>query len=149
MTPPFAAAAFPRLDGSDADGVHLMWTPPAASGYSVGGWDIQRRKSHDRPKIVCYRLSGAEMDVLHLMLRLSTPLARIAVRQAACPEFPQPAANQGSGDGEAPPRSPPVRCVPLRPRSARRPAFSASPTTSGSANNIETWRCAPEWNGRS
>ena len=42
--------------------------------------------------------------MLHLMLRLSTPLAMIAVRQATCPQFPQPPANQGSGDGAAPPR---------------------------------------------
>jgi hypothetical protein len=42
----FTAAAIPRLDGSDGDGVHLLWTPPHTAGYSVDGWDIQRRKSH-------------------------------------------------------------------------------------------------------
>ena len=150
MTPPFAAAAFPRLDGSDADGVHLMWTPPAASGYSVGGWDIQRRKSHDRPKIVCYRLSGSEMDVLHLMLRLSTPLAEIAVRQAdlsgVSPAGRQPGLRERGGTTC---ESPAGRCVPRRPRSAPRPAFSASRTTSGSGNSIVTWRSASAWHGRS
>ena len=124
MTPHFAAAALPRLDGSEADGVHLLWTAPAAAGYSVGGWDIRRRKSHGRPKIVCYRLSGAEMDRLHLMLRLDTPLAVIAVRQAACPEFPVPAVNQGAGNGEL-------------PRGASALPLRAAPPTIGTAPGVQ------------
>ena len=102
MNPAFAAAALPRLDGSDGDGVHLLWTAPPGAGYSLHGWDIQRRRSHGRPKVECYRLSAAEMDVLHLVLRLHTPVAEIAVRQAACPEFPLLAANQGAGNGARP-----------------------------------------------
>jgi hypothetical protein len=85
---PFAAAALPRLDGSKADGIHLLWTAPAGAGYSLDGFDIQRRKASGRPKPQCYRLSGDELEILHHVLRLHTPVADIAIRQAACPVLP-------------------------------------------------------------
>jgi hypothetical protein len=52
----FTAAAIRRLDGSDGDGVHLLWIPPHAAGYSVDGWDIQRRKSRGELEIQCRAL---------------------------------------------------------------------------------------------
>jgi hypothetical protein len=85
----FSVAALPRLDGSEADGIHLMWTAPPAAGYSLDGWDIQRREASGRPKVQCYRLSGDELEILHRVLRLHTPTAEIGVRQADCPTFPQ------------------------------------------------------------
>jgi hypothetical protein len=99
------AAALPRLDGSKADGVHLLWTPPAGAGYSLDGFDIQRRKASGRPKPQCYRLSGDELEILHRVLRVHTPVAEIAVRQAACPV--SPVAPHAVAIGTAPG----VRCV--------------------------------------
>ena len=99
------AAALPRLDGSKADGVHLLWAPPAGAGYSLDGFDIQRRKASGRPKPQCYRLSGDELEILHRVLRVHTPVAEIAVRQAACPV--SPVAPHAVAIGTAPG----VRCV--------------------------------------
>ena len=90
-----ALAAFPRLDGSAGDGIHLLWTAPPGAGYSLDGWDIQRRKAVGRPKVQCYALSFDEIEALHRVLRLHTPLADFAVREAACPVLPTPEAAEG------------------------------------------------------
>jgi hypothetical protein len=101
----FTAAAIPRLDGSDGDGVHLLWSPPSTAGYSVGGWDIQRRKAQDKPEIVCRALSAAELDALHRLVRLRVPFGEIAVREAACPEFPRLPPDEPHGDPHPPRRT--------------------------------------------
>jgi hypothetical protein len=41
MTQHFWASAISRLDGASQDGIHLLWVPPYAAGYSVRGFDIQ------------------------------------------------------------------------------------------------------------
>jgi hypothetical protein len=92
-------AALPRLDGSESDGIHLLWTAPPAAGYSVDGWDIERRKAAGRPKVQCHALSLDELEMLHRLLRLHTSLADLAVRAAACPEAPLQ--NTPGGNGAA------------------------------------------------
>jgi hypothetical protein len=77
-------AGISRRDGSAADGIHLLWSPPRGSGYSIGGFDIQRRKA-ERTKISCYTLSQAELAQLHAQFELRIPFARIGVRRSACP----------------------------------------------------------------
>src|SRR5262249_48939508 len=77
-------AGISRRDGSAADGIHLLRTPPRGSGYSVGGFDIQRRKA-ERTKLNCYTLSQAELAQLHAQFELRIPFARIGVRRSACP----------------------------------------------------------------
>jgi hypothetical protein len=90
MSGGIAFAAVPRLDGSEGDGVHLLWTAPPGAGYSLDGWDIERRKAVGRPKVECYALSYDEIEALHRVLRVHTPLADFAVREAACPVPPTP-----------------------------------------------------------
>lgn len=77
-------AGISRRDGSAGDGIHLIWSPPPSSGYSIGGFDIQRRKAQ-RTKISCYTLSEAELAQLHAHFQITIPLARIGVRRSACP----------------------------------------------------------------
>jgi hypothetical protein len=85
MTRPFWAAAVSCSEGSSSDGIHLLWTAPPAAGYSVRGYDIQRRVSQRKPKITCHTLDEAELGRLHDEYRLETPLAEFAVSRAACP----------------------------------------------------------------
>ena len=101
----FTAAAISRLDGSDGDGVHLLWTPPPTAGYSVDGWDIQRRTATGKPEIVCRALSAAELDLLHRNLRLRAPFGEVSVREATCPEFPRLPPDDPHGDPEPPRRT--------------------------------------------
>jgi hypothetical protein len=77
-------AGISRQDGSPGDGIHLIWSPPSGSGYSVRGFDIQRRKAK-RTKITCYTLSEAELAQLHAQFQITIPFARIGVRRSACP----------------------------------------------------------------
>jgi hypothetical protein len=105
MGGPFAAAAIVRLDGSDGDGIHLLWTAPAGAGYSVDGWDIQRRKAQDKPRVECYTLSPTELGVLHRQLRLLTSAAEITVREAACPDVPPVPPDEPAGDPDPPRRT--------------------------------------------
>lgn len=114
MSGAFIASAIPRLDGSDADGVHLMWTAPPAAGYSVDGWDIQRRRATGKPDIDCRALTQAELDLLHASLRLRLPIGVISVREAACPELPTLPPDGPEGDSE-PPRRTCVRLSRLKP----------------------------------
>src|SRR5204863_5878478 len=76
MSNAFFGAALSRQDGSAADGIHLLWTAPYAAGYSLTGYDLQRR-THERRKETCYTLSPAELDALHTELSLITPVAEI------------------------------------------------------------------------
>lgn len=86
MSGRIAFGAVPRFDGSQADGVHLLWTAPSETGYSVDGWYIQRRKATGRPKIECAELSSAQLQTLHEVLRLQTALAGFSMRIAPCPQ---------------------------------------------------------------
>jgi len=87
--PGFKAATVSRRDASPADGIHLLWTAPPAAGYSVHGFDIQRRE-RQKPRVVCHTLTSADLARLHQLFRLETPLGSIAVSKAPCPEFPDP-----------------------------------------------------------
>jgi hypothetical protein len=89
MDPSFLGIAVSRKDGSNADGIHLLWTAPYATGYSVEGFDIQRRLSRYKPRIDCYTLTPSDLGVLHRDYRVETPIALVGVRQAACPDFPR------------------------------------------------------------
>lgn len=117
MSTGFAAAAIARRDGSDADGIHLLWIAPPAAGYSLGGWDVQRRKAQGRREVRCHQLSPAELDALHRILRIRTPFGEVRARQAACPEFPrlppdEPADDAGNGDARLRPRLPAAAALP-------------------------------------
>jgi hypothetical protein len=74
MPDAFVTAAVSRQDGGSADGIHLLWTAPPAIGYSIDGFDIQRRDARIGEP-VCYTLSASEMQTLHSMFRVQTPLA--------------------------------------------------------------------------
>lgn len=84
----FWAGAVSRLDGAAQDGIHLLWVPPQAAGYSVRGFDIQRRASKRKPEIDCLALSGAELDLLHRRTWFANTMAVFAFSRAACPQFP-------------------------------------------------------------
>ncbi len=83
MTDRLLAAAIPRLDGSAGDGVHLMWTAPANAGWSVDGWDVQRRTSTERPRPRCTTLTLEQLGVLHRVLRLHLPIADLSLRESS------------------------------------------------------------------
>jgi hypothetical protein len=88
MHQPFVAAAISRQDGSAGDGIHLLWTAPPSAGYSVKGYDIQRRTALTQREQICYTLTSDELLRLHRDLRLETSLVSLAVRRAECPTFP-------------------------------------------------------------
>jgi hypothetical protein len=87
--PDFHAAAISRRDGSPHDGVHLLWTAPPRAGYSVHGFDIQRREREKR-RVVCHTLSQQELAVLHQLFRVEIPFGSVAVARAPCPGLPDP-----------------------------------------------------------
>jgi hypothetical protein len=101
----FTAAGISRLDGSDGDGIHLLWAPPPTAGYSVDGWDIQRRKASGKPEVHCQALSATELDLLHRNLRLRASFGEVAVREAQCPEFPRLPPDEPNGDPRPPRRT--------------------------------------------
>ncbi len=88
MNSTFLCAALSRQDGTKADGIHLLWTAPFSAGYSVNGYDIQRRLSQE-PEITCHTLTRDELQRLHRDLRLEIPVGLVGVRRASCPVFPK------------------------------------------------------------
>jgi hypothetical protein len=88
MSAPFWAAALAREEGSPADGIHLLWTAPYATGYSVTGFDIQRRVSRWKPSLNCYTLTQPDLQLLHRALRFVCPVALVAVSAVPCPKPP-------------------------------------------------------------
>src|SRR5690348_1432552 len=88
MSAPFWVAALSCQDGTAADGIHLLWSAPPAAGYSVSGFDIQRRVSRWKPSLDCYVLTQSDLDGLHRVLRFVCPVATVAVSAAACPTPP-------------------------------------------------------------
>ena len=85
MSAGFVVAAVARKDGSESDGIHVMWTPPATAGWSIDGWDVERRKAEERKELRCHQLSAAELQTLHRILRLELALGEVRLRQAQCP----------------------------------------------------------------
>ena len=83
MSERFWANAISRLEGSQQDGIHLLWVPPYAAGYSVRGFDIQRRTARPKPEIDCLALTGAEFDILHRRLYGQTPYERLLAKTRA------------------------------------------------------------------
>ena len=120
MSAGFVAAAIARSDQSKSDGIHVLWAPPLTAGWSIDGWDVQRRKSAGRPEIRCQQLTAFELQALHRILRLQLALGEIRLRQADCP-----------GAMEAVPGAPQDRPEP-RP-SAGPAAGAAAPAGVGSA----------------
>src|SRR6266568_4551432 len=80
--------ALSRQEGSAADGIHLLWTTPYAAGYSLTGYDIQRRRTPSKPRITCYTLTAADLDTLHTELTLAIPFGEVSVRATPCPRMP-------------------------------------------------------------
>lgn len=101
MTAPFWAAALSRQDGTAAEGIHLLWSAPATAGYSIGGFDIQRRVSRWKPDVDCYTLTQSDLEVLHRVLRFVCPVASIAVSATACPSQPGDPPDEPFDDGDA------------------------------------------------
>jgi hypothetical protein len=79
------AAAVSRQDGSPSDGIHLLWAAPAAAGYSLTGYDIQRRESQPQRRPICYDLAPADLTALHTDLHLATSVADVSVCATPCP----------------------------------------------------------------
>jgi hypothetical protein len=147
VTAPFVASAIGRRDGSGADGIHLLWAPPPTVGFSVDGWDVQRRRARGRrPEVRCAALTPAELAALHRHLHLRTSFGRIRVRAAACPEFPPLPPDEPAG----PPEPPKRRCASLaklepgrgeNPRKAGRLTFEVRDGSGAPApaTFIRTW----------
>lgn len=103
MSAPFRVAALSRQDGTAADGIHLLWSAPPTVGYSLSGFDIQRRVSRWKPPYDCYTLTQPDVDGLHRVLRFVCPVAAVAVNAAACPTLPgDPPDDPFGGGGDRP-----------------------------------------------
>ena len=102
MSAGFVAAALARLDQSTSDGIHVLWAPPATAGFSIDGWDVQRRKSEGRKELRCQQLSAAELQTLHSILRLRISFGEIGLRQAECPGGLPEVPDQPAGETFAP-----------------------------------------------
>jgi hypothetical protein len=96
----FLASAIVRLDGSDGDGVHLLWTAPEYTGYSIKGYDIQRRDAIEKQEITCVELTPSELQVLHQAFRFEKSSLQFVLRQASCPKFPDDVPDQPHEDGK-------------------------------------------------
>jgi hypothetical protein len=101
MNSPFLASAVSRQDGSPSGGVHLLWTAPPRIGYSIDGFDIQRRESQRR-QFHCYSLTAGELATLHQMFRVQVPPGLVAVRRTSCPQFPEKAPDEPAPQTEPP-----------------------------------------------
>lgn len=123
MSSLFWATAISRKDDGVSDGIHLLWTAPYPAGYSVNGYDIQRRPSQQQPSLgflpppqpLCYTLTPDELTILHQQLRVGTRVGRIGLRGAACPELPRPLP-----DEPAPTDGRPKNCIDFRTAQVRR-----------------------------
>src|SRR3954447_26382411 len=88
MSGVFWATALSRKDGSSADGIHLLWSAPYSAGYSLTGYDIQRRISQWKPKTTCYTLTASDLQALHREFRVATPVGEVSVQACPCPAPP-------------------------------------------------------------
>src|ERR1700730_1198150 len=98
MADSFWGAALSREDGSPADGIHLLWTAPPAAGYSVGGYDIQRRVRSGKPRVQCYTLTSDDLARRHTDFTITTPVALLSVRETPCPTAPGRLPDDPHGD---------------------------------------------------
>jgi hypothetical protein len=69
MSAAFWVAALSRQDGTAGDGIHLLWSAPPTAGYSVSGFDIQRRVSRWKASFDCYTLTQPDLYALHRVIR--------------------------------------------------------------------------------
>ncbi|HEY9420736.1 MAG TPA: hypothetical protein VIW92_04920, partial [Thermoanaerobaculia bacterium] len=82
----FWAHAIGHRDGTELDGIHLLWAPPRFAGLSVDGFDIWRRRGRQRPEFHCHQLTDGELQALQTALRVETPVAAIRLRLGPCPQ---------------------------------------------------------------
>lgn len=101
MFAPFHSSAVSRRDGSTSDGIHILWTAPPRIGYSIEGFDIQRRDARERG-FHCTALSPAQLQILHQSFRLSVSPALLAVRRTPCPTFPKKPPDEPVREAERP-----------------------------------------------
>lgn len=83
--PTFHAAAVARLDGGPADGVHLLFEPPVTAGFSIDGFDIERRDATREHRRRCVALTPDELAALEARLATGFELGRIELRTGAAP----------------------------------------------------------------
>lgn len=69
MATKLTATAIAQVDGSKKEGIHLLFNPPTQAGYSVYGFDIQRRVAQDEREIDCRDIPASELDSLHREFR--------------------------------------------------------------------------------
>jgi hypothetical protein len=82
--------AVSKLDGSDSDGIHLLWSPPLPAGYSMTGFDIQCKPHADKGELHCHTLTPNELAVLYSYWQVGTPLCRVLLRSGRLPDAPSP-----------------------------------------------------------
>jgi hypothetical protein len=91
MSRPIWFHAVSRQDGSQEDGIHLIWSAPWAAGYSRGGWELQRRPHREQggnPR--CHALTPSELARLHSDWQVAVPLAEITLRPGETPFWAGP-----------------------------------------------------------
>lgn len=88
MKKPFWAHAISRLDGLEADGIHLLWSAPPQAGYAVSGYDIQRRPASGEPQLSCHQLTPSELSTLGNELMVDTPVGTVRQREGRTPQPP-------------------------------------------------------------
>jgi hypothetical protein len=102
LSPPtFHAAAISRLDGGSADGIHLFFEAPAMAGYSIDGFDIQRRHASHERKRRCVALTAGDIAVIEEQLALTYQLGLIELRTGACPVAPRRPSGRGRARASA------------------------------------------------
>ena len=88
MKKAFWGHAIPHLDGKEQDGIHLLWTAPAQAGYSVDGFDIQRRPATGESVVDCHDLESSEHSTLDSDLVVKVPIATVYLREGLMPQAP-------------------------------------------------------------
>ncbi len=73
-------------DGSALEGIHLLWYGEPSWGYSPRGFTILRRAAERRRPLVCDRLDGRPLEVLHRGHVYRLPLALVRWRPVPCPQ---------------------------------------------------------------
>jgi hypothetical protein len=69
--------AIPNLDGSEIDGIHLLWAPPYPTGHSVTGFAIDRRDAQQDDRVECLSLADALLDQARRRGFVHTPEATV------------------------------------------------------------------------
>lgn len=88
MLESFFAAALSVLDHGVRDGIHLLWTAPRGAGYSINGFDIQRRPTQIKQlQPDCEQLSPDALETLERDLILEARLLRLLLRSSTFAEL--------------------------------------------------------------